>query len=204
MKKRIFILICLLGSIFILDAQAQQKNTLIESKEGAVKRQMNLFGELGLKIMAVKGDVAPAFNAQICLGFTEKISVGIGFQNSLSNLQPEEEIDQNILYNMYFGSIFFEYNWNPNSVFSISTPIHLGAGINKLINETGDDIPGLESDKIIAITPSVKGNINLSSKVSINIGIGYRIMGLISEKRDLTNRDFSGIESGIGLRYNFL
>ena len=128
MKKNIFILICLLGSILIFNAQAQQKNTVIESKEATVKRKMGFFGELGLKIM----------------------------------------------------------------------------GINKLVNETSDDIPGLESDKIITITPSVKGNINLSSKVSINIGIGYRIMGLISEKRDLSNQDFSGIESGIGFRFSFL
>jgi|GEM_PF-6123223 len=203
MKNRL-ILIFILNVFLVFITNAQQRNTLIEGNESAIERNMNLFGELGLKMMSVRGDAAPALDAKIGLGFTEKISVGLGFQTSLSDLQPDDETNPNVLYNIYYGSVFFEYNWNPNSIFSISTPLHVGAGINKLVNESGGDIRGQESDKILAITPAVKGNLNISPKVSANVSVGYRVMGLISETRELSNGDFSGIEGGIGLRFNIL
>ncbi|NEQ53884.1 MAG: hypothetical protein F6K11_27760 [Leptolyngbya sp. SIO3F4] len=203
MKNRL-ILFFILNVFLVFISKAQQRNTLIENNESVVERNMNLFGELGFKMMSVSGDAAPAFDAKIGLGVTEKISVGLGFQTSLSDLQPDDEINPNVLYNLYYGSIFLEYNWNPNSIFSISTPLQVGAGINKLVNESGGDIRGQKSDKIIAITPSVKGNLNISPKVSANVSVGYRVMGFISDARQLSNGDFSGIEGGIGLRFNIL
>lgn len=203
MKNRLTLLFTL-NVFLIFTTYAQQKNTIIEGKDGAIDRNMNFFGEIGFKMMSVKGDAAPAFNTEIGLGFTENISVGIGFQNSLSNLQPEDEVNPDVMYNLYLGSVFFEYNWNPNSIFSISTPLHIGAGINKLINETGGDVRGQEYDKIITITPAVKGNVNISPRISVNAGVGYRIIGFISDARKLSNGDFSGIEGGIGLRFNIL
>ena len=188
----------------MLNASAQENNTLVQGSNSSIQRSMSLYGEFGLKVLTVTGDASPALNASVGVGFNQNISAGIGFQTTLSSLQPDAESDPEVFYNLYFGSMFFEYNWNPNSVFSISTPLHLGAGINKLVNETGEEINGLESDKIIVIMPAVKGNINVSPRVSLNLNVGYRLMGLVADSRGLSNGDMSGLEAGVGLKFNIL
>jgi len=204
MKYNLLILGLILNVISVLTVSAQEKKTLMQGNNATVERNMSLYGELGLKVMTVKGDAAPGINANIGVGFNEHISAGIAFQTSLSNLQPDAELDPEVFYNLYFGSLFFEYNWNPKSVFSVSTPIHFGAGINKLINETGEDVVGLENDRVSVIMPSIKGNLNVSPRMSLNLNLGYRILGLIKENRGLTNSDMSGFEAGVGLKLNIL
>ena len=162
----------------------------------------NFFGEIALKVANFKGDGTPILGLNVGYQLNNRLYGGIGYQTSLSNYQPSAEEDPDVFYKLTYGGVFIGYRCNPEKNIVISTPLFLGTGVNKLINEGEETINSTSNDKIIVIIPGVKSNFNINPRLSLNLGLNYRIIGKVAKERGLNSSDISGLEGVIGLKYH--
>jgi hypothetical protein len=102
----------------------------------------------------------------------------------------------------YFG-LLVQYTHNPHDLLHFSGQLVLGTGTTKDYerekSSTFDNFGNITGPGFWLIEPGIIGELNLSTKVRLGFGLGYRLIAGLDEndelisKTEVTNKDLSGV-----------
>ena len=174
--KNLLLLICMLLTVFLLDAQQETVFGNVDVIGG--------FGGPYIEVGSINGQVGADVGGGGALMLDEFFIGGYGQGTSYPDAMIND-IDRNIKFS--HGGLWFGYVKEQYKLLHLFSSLKLGWGRARLRAEDEPD----ESDRIFVLTPEIGIEVNLTDFFKLSLGGGYRFVSGVSKLSELDNGDFS-------------
>jgi hypothetical protein len=184
-------------------ANAQINNepqTLFGNSQLFKKESMGFVIAPSLTAGKMDGGNAAVFNLRSGVNWQDRFSLGGYVQASINEIMPRSEVLPGLYMDYRSAGAYVEYTVSPKRLVHLSFPLYAGYGEVEMDNQSG--AAGLGESNFLLLEPNALLEINLLSRLRLNLGAGYRMVSAMNY-RGLNEQDLSGWTLNAGLKLSF-